>query len=219
MFTYFAQLPIEIRLQIWKAAAHVTRNLDLQVRGDTTTFARRDKHGRRPRRPSTQPIYTSVCRPTAILHTNQEARSEGLKWYTLDFGSPVSPPQVFINWNVDRVCLMVGPSASPVSCTLEWFKSLHDHFEKIRASTPKRFPDVTVLPRSSSLIAYLTSINPSYLAHFLSYFLHPPFPTFKRHKTPHIRHSSEPSHLPQTSRSHSAPTFAISIDIQHDFYT
>lgn len=58
--------------------------------------------------------YLSLCPPPALLHVNQESRSEGLKWYSLDFGTQptlsdpkyASPDHIYMNWEVDRVCVL-----------------------------------------------------------------------------------------------------------------
>jgi 2EXR family len=58
--------------------------------------------------------YLSLCSPPAVLHVNKESRSEGLKWYSLDFGTkptssdPIyaSPDHIYINWQVDRICVL-----------------------------------------------------------------------------------------------------------------
>lgn len=61
--------------------------------------------------------FTPLAVPS-ILHTNREARSEGLKHYTLDFGIKGGPsdhdddfvflesgPNIYVNWTVDTMCL------------------------------------------------------------------------------------------------------------------
>jgi hypothetical protein len=58
--------------------------------------------------------------PPAILHTCKESRSEGLKFYQLSLGTvfevkehrhaPLTvtfPPRTYINWNGDRICIML----------------------------------------------------------------------------------------------------------------
>jgi hypothetical protein len=66
-------------------------------------------------------FYKSSCPPPAILHVSQESRSEGLKYYKLDFAVqhkvrckalPVTvtiPPTIYFNWMIDRLCI-VDPS-------------------------------------------------------------------------------------------------------------
>lgn len=56
--------------------------------------------------------YRIGSKPPAILQVNQESRLEALKHYQLDFGNSVghmslaSEPKIYINWNVDRICIM-----------------------------------------------------------------------------------------------------------------
>jgi len=79
-FSLFPRLPVEIRLKIWKAASFLIRNVEIRLRlaprraiqGAKTNFIRSD--------------YISNQPPPAILHTSREARSEGLRYYRLDFG-------------------------------------------------------------------------------------------------------------------------------------
>ena len=131
-FTLFSKLPVEIRLNIWKAASFLTRNIEIHQRltphrampGAKTTFTHSDYFSNQP--------------PPAILHTSREARSEGLKHYQLDFGVTMEdllerwhlgernprgsrpeptktelenmrmqlrPATIYFNWQADRLCV------------------------------------------------------------------------------------------------------------------
>jgi 2EXR family len=78
-FTLFPKLPIDLRIKIWRNASSVTRNVDLWIE----TYSLDDFND------SLDDIYywCSSCAVPAVLHANQESRTEGLKHYTLDFGT------------------------------------------------------------------------------------------------------------------------------------
>jgi hypothetical protein len=62
--------------------------------------------------------FRSRSDTASILQTCQEARAEGLRYYTLAFGYEVKlelgdsnitlsvPPRIYINWEIDTICLM-----------------------------------------------------------------------------------------------------------------
>ena len=112
-FSHFPRLPPELRRQVWKHACFHPRDVDLTASFEAHTLV--TKHEGIP----TKFHYLSICPPPALLSVNNESRSEGLKWYTLDFGSrslnPLSPtspsagegkPHIYMNWTVDRICLV-----------------------------------------------------------------------------------------------------------------
>ncbi|KAF8847171.1 hypothetical protein BDZ45DRAFT_755183 [Acephala macrosclerotiorum] len=90
-FYSFPDLPIELRFIIWKENCF---------------------DGPNPPNMLLPHSYHSEPRTPAILLVNKEARSEGLKWYQLSFGtnmdfstlSYVLRPTIYINWQVDRLC-------------------------------------------------------------------------------------------------------------------
>ncbi|KAH7379840.1 hypothetical protein BKA64DRAFT_749993 [Cadophora sp. MPI-SDFR-AT-0126] len=116
-FILFPKLPTEMRLKVWKIVANETRNIDIWVRNLYITPVDGGQSFWAP-----YYLYTGAKVP-AVLHTSHESRVEGLKHYTLDFGTqfryPRSyhnysypavevrfQPQIYINWEVDRLCLM-----------------------------------------------------------------------------------------------------------------
>jgi hypothetical protein len=109
-FTCFSRLPLELRRMIWKYTCFHQRNVDITASylpdqlwdiWDESYF--HDVF-----------YYLSLCGPPAVLHVNKESRSEGLKWYSLDFGTrpTISGPiyasldHIYINWQVDRICVL-----------------------------------------------------------------------------------------------------------------
>jgi 2EXR family len=115
-FTCFPKLPAELRTKVWKYASHVTRNIDISTK---TLYLSCKRNGEGPAMPY---YYVSSCPPPAILLVCKESRTEALKYYKLDFESedlwglsgtsntpPVliaTPPRIYINWQVDRICMM-----------------------------------------------------------------------------------------------------------------
>ncbi|KUJ21585.1 uncharacterized protein LY89DRAFT_378222 [Mollisia scopiformis] len=110
-FTCFPTLPVEIRLQIWKFAAHISRNVDLhiaeQYRQPRDSYCPND----------TICFYASHTRVPAVLFANLESRKESLKWYNFEFDmkSALSREDDFhrsicINWAVDRICFKMPVS-------------------------------------------------------------------------------------------------------------
>jgi 2EXR family len=78
VFTVFPKLSAELRIKIWKWVCFQPRNVDLwEVRVC-------DKYS--PRYPGFI-VYKSHTTTPAILHTSQEAREEGLKFYVRAFST------------------------------------------------------------------------------------------------------------------------------------
>ncbi|KAK0113468.1 hypothetical protein ONS96_014332 [Cadophora gregata f. sp. sojae] len=119
-FALFPKLPAELRVRIWKLASNETRNVDIWVRNIHVGIWNSPYAGT----PTWSPyaLYSSTKAPS-ILHVCHESRVEGLKYYVLDFGSTFKfknyktdkrfpnmrvtmPPQIYINWDVDRICIM-----------------------------------------------------------------------------------------------------------------
>ncbi|KAF8857016.1 hypothetical protein BDZ45DRAFT_674977 [Acephala macrosclerotiorum] len=116
-FTCFPNLPVEIRLKIWKEACFQPRVIDsyLTCPGDEEEshyiwcLFSRDQF--------LTFVTITARRAPEILHTSQEARKIGLENYTLEFGRTgettvaggttltlTTPPKVYINWNSDIIC-------------------------------------------------------------------------------------------------------------------
>jgi hypothetical protein len=119
-FTVFPNLPLEIRLKIWKIASFEKRQVDVWSIAEVDYNPMMDS----PSTPSTHfgYHYYSSTPPPAVLHVNQEARTECIKYYTLDFGvertrdarplvKVTFAPQIYVNWSADRVCFIIGTSS------------------------------------------------------------------------------------------------------------
>jgi hypothetical protein len=92
-FQRFGALPIELRIKIWREVCHVPRAVEI---------IRCDEKERRK-----LPYKTP---PPAVLHVNQEARREGLKYYKTFFSSKDYPTyETYINWKVDYLFLQIKP--------------------------------------------------------------------------------------------------------------
>lgn len=91
-FELFTELPVEIRLKIWRTVATAGRIVRLKYNEHSEQFI------------STQPPLLSV---------SSEAREEGLKHYTLAFGTPVNDPQIFINFLSDIIFIDSGRGGAP----------------------------------------------------------------------------------------------------------
>lgn len=104
-FTKSNDLPSELRLKIWKAAAFIPRAVDVWCKD--INLGRRRRFRRRHYK------ILSRTRPPAILWTCRESRNEGLKHYALEFGTTkdfgdlvvVSKPRTYINPSVDTIYL------------------------------------------------------------------------------------------------------------------
>jgi hypothetical protein len=113
-FTLFPKLPIELRVKIWKLASFVQRNVIISA--SSLYLSNNSKYSKE------WPYYfASSSPPPAILHTTRESRTEGLKYYLLEFGTNhiggryfgrvpsvtiTIPPAIYINWEIDRLCIM-----------------------------------------------------------------------------------------------------------------
>ncbi|KAF7900961.1 hypothetical protein EAF00_003182 [Botryotinia globosa] len=107
-FTFFRDLPLEVRLLILEFDCCQQRNIDVSYR----SFREGDDNvGRR----STSTVGSGSLRvthtkPPSILHVNREFREEALKYYSyVDFspkvlGGPLKGSQLYINWKIDRLC-------------------------------------------------------------------------------------------------------------------
>jgi hypothetical protein len=90
-FWKFRELPVEVRLMIWKEVCFKPRIIDIwgkSIRslwpfGDDTWFEA-DIFPYPPVRPF---VHRSYSRIPSILHVSREARSAGLKHYSLEFGT------------------------------------------------------------------------------------------------------------------------------------
>ncbi|CZR66005.1 uncharacterized protein PAC_15905 [Phialocephala subalpina] len=112
-FHPFPDLPIELRSIIWKEACFVSRDVDIWMRyqGEVRLDQIPEAEGLEVFLPHP---YHSRSQAPSILQVDQESRAEGLRWYRLEFGtnmrigglSYVLPPKIYINWEVDRLCLM-----------------------------------------------------------------------------------------------------------------
>ncbi|KAF4631110.1 hypothetical protein G7Y89_g7021 [Cudoniella acicularis] len=109
-FPIFGRLPPELRRMVWKAACFHQRNVDI-----TASYLRHQLYYNWDESYYFDVYYyLSLSSPPAVLQVNKESRSEGLKWYSLDFGTQPtisdpkysSPAHVYINWKVDRICLL-----------------------------------------------------------------------------------------------------------------
>jgi len=105
-FTCFKNLPMEIRLQIWKEVSFHPRDVDIKMGSPSLMW---------PGRMHTNLFYChSACLPPAVLHTSHEARNEALKWYELSFATSLTtsqfnfstPSTIYFNWKVGRLCVV-----------------------------------------------------------------------------------------------------------------
>jgi 2EXR family len=117
-FTCFGKLPIELRFKIWKEASNATRNIcvfPMDVKWIHNLGYCTVKGHELDYDDELEPFsYESSDSPPPVLHTCQESRAEGLKYYSLEFGMEwkfrkssltVSiVPKTYINWQVDRLC-------------------------------------------------------------------------------------------------------------------
>jgi len=112
----FPRLPLELRNQIWHAAAQQRRNLDIwRIPIGTLCF-----HPLTPRTASNyiQTYRFCTTRPVpAVLHVNRESRAIALQYYVLAFGcvnhvdcdheiTIKAPPRTYVNWKLDTLLLL-----------------------------------------------------------------------------------------------------------------
>ncbi|KUJ11620.1 uncharacterized protein LY89DRAFT_786512 [Mollisia scopiformis] len=122
-FTCFAELPIELRQQIWKQVCFIPRNIDLFC---GFTYSQRDEKAQAQLYKlfaTHQLAFRSMCgrKVPPILHTSKEARSEGQKYYKVGFGKTTEndiggmllclkiPPRIYVNWDCDIIIPTEGP--------------------------------------------------------------------------------------------------------------
>jgi hypothetical protein len=133
-FWKFRELPVEVRLMIWKEVCFKPRIIDIwgkSIRslwpfGDDTWFEA-DIFPYPPVRPF---VYRSYSRIPSILHVSREARNAGLKHYSLEFGTSWSlwhstsdtrniyiyRGQIYVNWSCD----VIFPITYHPNPTLMW---------------------------------------------------------------------------------------------------
>jgi hypothetical protein len=109
-FSYFGQLPLELRVKIWGHACFHQRNIDIftemlgEVRVNEQDMYRFESYK----------YFSQFCPHPAVMHTCKESREEGLKHYRLEFGTSHSfsiinistPPRIYVNFACDRLCLL-----------------------------------------------------------------------------------------------------------------
>jgi hypothetical protein len=108
-FPCFNRLPLELRRLVWKHACFHQRNVDI-----TASYTPNELYDHWDESYYDDVFYyLSICPPPAVLRVNKESRTEALKWYSLDFGTqptlnPIyaTPPHIYINWHVDRICFL-----------------------------------------------------------------------------------------------------------------
>jgi hypothetical protein len=83
-FSLFLDLPLELRLKIWREVCHTSRVVEIHYNLDDGRFV-------------------CSCNPPSVLQVCRESRSEALKIYKLSFGSPAMPPHVYFYPGIDRV--------------------------------------------------------------------------------------------------------------------
>ncbi|KAH7310041.1 hypothetical protein BKA65DRAFT_485258 [Rhexocercosporidium sp. MPI-PUGE-AT-0058] len=117
-FILFPKMPLELRNMIWTEVCFHERLIDIWIVPFYESGSDEDKFfddllG--------APAYTYKSytnRTPSILHTSQEARTTGLKHYSLDLGARMvnlyrggilqisSPPRIYVNWECDIICPM-----------------------------------------------------------------------------------------------------------------
>lgn len=117
-FTCFQKLPVEIRNTVWKEVCFEPRVVDLWVsemsenQKGLNTYLRESLDGFER---EVQFIFRTYSQPPSILHVNQEARHEALKYYQLVFGTEykvklgrnmsdlqiTTDPEIYFNWKCD----------------------------------------------------------------------------------------------------------------------
>lgn len=112
-FTRFPKLPIELRLKIWEYVSDVERDIWIGAKPISEGY-RSVKVMLHPLEWGAEEVfkYITSSPPPSILHANQESRSEGLKQYSLAFGTTLKydgielnvKPQIYINFQRDRIC-------------------------------------------------------------------------------------------------------------------
>ncbi|CAG8983014.1 hypothetical protein HYALB_00003593 [Hymenoscyphus albidus] len=111
-FTCFPRLPTELRLKIWGIICNTGRDLWIGAKyyRNTSDYSKLSEDEKE----DTYLVfrYYTFSLPPAVLHVNHESRFEGLKYYTLAFGSGYksagqkfeTTPRTYVNFQVDRIC-------------------------------------------------------------------------------------------------------------------
>ena len=94
-FKLFPNLPVELRLKIWRSTLPMPRNVGIKLRIKDAGF------GGWITRKNTPP-------PPVALQVCHESREEALKYYILSFGTTVYPPTVYFNNQIDTLCFGDG---------------------------------------------------------------------------------------------------------------
>jgi len=147
VFHRFKDLPPELRIKIWKIASFVQRNIDIQ---NKELYMSDDFDCGEP--DFVPHVIFTTRPPPAILHTCQESRTEGLKYYTLEFGTTLSrrlctvttPAKIYVNWAVDRLCLMQPVSLNDFHTELETSPSRVEELFGIMAEKGLKYLAVNV---------------------------------------------------------------------------
>jgi len=136
-FHPFPELPIELRTKIWDEAALVPRIVKIGV-----IETEENLHQRRITYKTRTPV-------PALLRANQESRKQGLKYYSLSFGSTsdyidMKLDTIYINFKVDLVYFPVKNSIS--STGMRPVYSLeHLLYSKVSPSESKVYKKITRL--------------------------------------------------------------------------
>ncbi|KAG4427716.1 hypothetical protein IFR05_016802 [Cadophora sp. M221] len=120
MFTIFPLLSLEMRLLVWEFVCFQPRLVDIwPTKSGIELLARLflEEGFEEP-----YYNYTHCGTVPSILHTSREARTVGLQYYQLEFGTEAkadnsgasrgtlsfsTPPRIFVNWECDIVCPML----------------------------------------------------------------------------------------------------------------
>ncbi|TAQ85659.1 hypothetical protein B7494_g6021 [Chlorociboria aeruginascens] len=97
-FHPFPRLPIEIRLKVWKNALPGPRIITLKC----VDFVQMYMQYQEKKFRTVYSVITDTKTPV-VLHVNQEARYEGSKVYTLDFGFWILCGPIFFDFNRDTL--------------------------------------------------------------------------------------------------------------------
>jgi hypothetical protein len=83
-FALFPELPVEVRLKIWRQACLTLRIVVVQYNPDEGRFV-------------------SNSGPPAVLRVFRESRHEALGIYRLDFSTPSTAPHIYVHSHVDII--------------------------------------------------------------------------------------------------------------------
>ncbi|RDW77141.1 hypothetical protein BP6252_05194 [Coleophoma cylindrospora] len=86
-FSLFPDLPLELRLKIWRHTFHVNRIVAISIVLGGGRFSG----------------WKSLDKPPVVLWVNSEAREEALKHYKLSFGTPLRPASIYFNPRIDTL--------------------------------------------------------------------------------------------------------------------